>query len=177
MNPFSLFSMPNFHQRSKRKRGVILSPLGWQRLHSAQRQSEIEANNRHPYTLEDLNELTGLSLHTLSRVLRRQTPVDKRSLQDYFSAFNLTLTPRDYTRPTAETGFSREPIAPIQQDWGEAVDVSVFYGRSSELATLETWIMLDRCRLVGVLGMGGIGKTALTVKIAQQLQNQFEYVS
>ncbi len=168
--------MPNFHQQSKRKRGVILSPVGWQRLQAAQKQSEIEANRGHPYTLEDLNELTGLSLHTLSRVLRRKTPVDQRTLQDYFSAFNLTLTPKDYTRPTAETGFSRQPITPIQQDWGEAIDVSVFYGRTEELATLEQWIMLDHCRLVGVLGMGGIGKTALAVKIAQQLQEQFEYV-
>nr|MDJ0577749.1 NB-ARC domain-containing protein [Xenococcaceae cyanobacterium MO_234.B1] len=54
--------------------------------------------------------------------------------------------------------------------------MSVFYGRASELATLETWIQVDRCRLVGVLGMGGIGKTALVVKIAQQLQEQFEYL-
>ena len=168
--------MPNFRQRSKRKRGVILSPLGWQRLQAAQKQSEIEANRGHPYTLENLNELTGLSLHTISKVLRRQTPVDQRTLQDYFSAFNLILTPKDYTRPTAETGFSRESIAPIQQDWGEAIDVSGFYGRTEELATLEQWIVTDHCRLVGVLGMGGIGKTALAVKIAQQLQDQFEYV-
>ncbi|MDJ0589135.1 MAG: NB-ARC domain-containing protein [Pleurocapsa sp. MO_226.B13] len=168
--------MSSFHQRSKRKRGVILSPVGWQRLRSAQKQLENEANRGKPYTLEDLNELTGLSLHSLSRVLRRKTPVDQRTLQDYFSAFNLILTPRDYTRPTAETGFPDEQITPIQQDWGEAIDVSVFYGRVEELAILETWIQIDRCRLVGVLGMGGIGKTALAVKIARQLQNQFEYV-
>lgn len=36
--------------------------------------------------------------------------------------------------------------------------------------------MTDRCRLVGVLGEGGIGKTSLSVKLAQQIQEQFEYV-
>ena len=71
--------MPNFHQRSKRKRGVILSPVGWQRLQSAQAQSEREANHRQSYTLEDLNEITGLSRHTLTKVRRCQAPVDKRS--------------------------------------------------------------------------------------------------
>jgi flagellar biosynthesis GTPase FlhF len=29
----------------------------------------------------------------------------------------------------------------------------------------------DRCRLVALLGMGGIGKTALVVKLAGQIQN------
>ncbi len=168
--------MPSFHQRSKRKRGVILSPVGWQRLQAAQKQSEIETNGGQPYTLEDLNELTGLSINTLTKVRRRQTPVDQRTLSDYFSAFHLTLTPNDYARATAATVVHREQITPIQQDWGEAIDVSVFYGRSSELATLETWIVADRCRLVGVLGMGGIGKTALAVKLAEQIQEQFEYV-
>ncbi len=168
--------MPKFHQRSKRKRGVILSPEGWQRLQEAQKQAEREANHRHPYTLEDLNEITGLSSHTLTKIRRRQAPVDKRSLEDYFSAFNLNLTPSDYIRPTSATQIPREQVIPLQQDWGEAIDVSVFYGRTSELATLEKWIQTDHCRLVGVLGMGGIGKTALAVKIAQQLQKQFEYV-
>ena len=56
-----------------------------------------------------------------------------------------------------------------RQDWGEAPDVSIFYGRTEELATLEQWVLLDRCRLVGLFGMGGIGKTALSVKLAQQV--------
>ncbi|MGA7937463.1 MAG: hypothetical protein WCA35_28185 [Kovacikia sp.] len=60
-------------------------------------------------------------------------------------------------------------VPPPLQDWGEATDVSIFYGRAEELATLERWVIHDRCRLVGLFGMGGIGKTALSVKLAKQL--------
>ncbi len=62
------------------------------------------------------------------------------------------------------------------QDWGEAPDVSIFYDRSNELAQLEQWIVTERCRLVGILGMGGIGKTHLSVKLAERIQEQFDYV-
>ncbi len=33
-----------------------------------------------------------------------------------------------------------------------------------------------RSRLIALLGMGGMGKTALSVKLAEQLQGEFEYV-
>jgi len=62
------------------------------------------------------------------------------------------------------------------QDWGEAIDTSIFYGRSAELTALEKWIVQERCRLVAILGIGGIGKTALSVKLAEQVQPQFEYI-
>src|SRR4028119_2179064 len=60
-------------------------------------------------------------------------------------------------------------IANKHQDWGEAIDVSLFYGRTEELTTLEEWIVTDRCRLVTVLGMGGMGKTAIAAKAAAQV--------
>jgi hypothetical protein len=62
------------------------------------------------------------------------------------------------------------------QDWGEAPDVSIFYDRSDETAILKHWIVTNRCRLVGLFGMGGIGKTHLSVKLAERLQEQFDYV-
>jgi len=62
------------------------------------------------------------------------------------------------------------------QDWGEAIDVSHFYNRQQELETLETWISSNSTRLIGIFGIGGIGKTSLSVKLAQQIQSQFEFV-
>lgn len=61
-------------------------------------------------------------------------------------------------------------------DWGDAPDTSLFFGRADELATLHKWVLADQCRLVAVLGMGGIGKSAFTAKLGQQVADQFEAV-
>ena len=71
---------------------------------------------------------------------------------------------------------ARSASAHCRQDWGEAPDVTAFYGRTEELATLEQWVVRERCRLISVIGMGGIGKTTLVVKLAQQIQDEFEYI-
>lgn len=58
----------------------------------------------------------------------------------------------------------------------EAPELSNFYGREEELATLTQWIVCDRARLVVLLGLGGMGKTYLSIRCAQAIQNYFDQV-
>ena len=81
---------------------------------------------------------------------------------------NLDVLPEPATSETA--------IAQSRQDWSEAQDVSIFYGRSEDLTQLSHWIGEEHCRVVALLGMIGIGKTALSVKLAQQLKDNFDCV-
>ena len=74
----------------------------------------------------------------------------------------------------------------LREDWGEAPDVPVFHGRRQELNTLEHWLLDDRCRLITIVGLagvgktrlvrGGIGKTDLSLQLARRVQGEFEYL-
>jgi WD40 repeat protein len=66
-------------------------------------------------------------------------------------------------------------IAPCR-DWGDAPDVPVFFGRTQELEKLEQWVGQDHCRMVAILGMGGIGKTGISLQLARHIQDQFQWV-
>jgi len=79
---------------------------------------------------------------------------------------------RDRSASTVST--QALPISTLRQDWGDAIDVSIFYGRDQELTTLKQWLVQDRCRLVTLLGMGGMGKTSLSVKLAEAIQTEFD---
>jgi len=71
---------------------------------------------------------------------------------------------------------SRQIEAKISQDWGEAPEITSLWGRDEEIQNLKRWILADRCREICIWGMGGIGKTALAVKLAEQIQGDFDYL-
>ncbi|MBD2119391.1 NB-ARC domain-containing protein [Trichocoleus sp. FACHB-262] len=61
-------------------------------------------------------------------------------------------------------------------DLDEAPDVEAFYGRQPELQQLEQWIVSDRCEIVAIAGLGGIGKTALALALTERVQTEFSFV-
>lgn len=106
-----------------------------------------------------------------------EAQVSKRE-QDVASPFQMPTGHPSSTLRHAEQATHDQDNAGsrYQVDWGEAMDVSFFYGREQELAELERWIVTERCRLVALLGMGGIGKSALAVKCARQAQQHFDII-
>ncbi len=56
------------------------------------------------------------------------------------------------------------------------IEVDAFYGRAKELADLEALVLGERCRLVEIIGLGGMGKTALSIKLAKQVYHDFDQV-
>ena len=123
-----------------------------------------------------LSEDAGLSLATVSNFLAGK-PVDRATFVELCQ--RLALNCEEIAELDVAVRLDKKAegrIANKHQDWGEALDVSVFYGRTAELTTLVQWIVTDRCRLVTVLGMGGMGKTAVAAKVAAQVQHEFEYV-
>ncbi|MEH1864324.1 MAG: NB-ARC domain-containing protein [Nostoc sp.] len=163
-------------EKPKRNRGLILTREGWQKLQNAKLEWEFRNNNGFKFTLEELSEQAGITPVTFRKILTRETGVDKRTLVRLFMMFNLELDKSDYTSPDSDFKGQEGLNAPKRVDWGEMVDVSVFYGRTDELALLEQWLIQERCRVVALLGMGGIGKTSVAAKLAQKVQGWFEYV-
>ncbi len=63
----------------------------------------------------------------------------------------------------------------IHLDLADAPEPNLFYNRTSELSTLQNWI-LGRTRLITILGLSGIGKTALTLQLIPQIQHEFDRI-
>jgi hypothetical protein len=132
------------------------------------------SNGLYKYIEEMLSNQAGYSVKVKnwSRVthLLEQAGYKKGWFQSEQPIINPIITNKEQ-----DTDFKAHQSAKIK-DWGEAIDVSVFYGRTQELIQVKKWIVQERCRLVGILGLSGIGKTAFSVKLAEEIQDQFDYV-
>jgi WD40 repeat protein len=56
------------------------------------------------------------------------------------------------------------------------LDTADFCDRQTDLTTLTQWIMADRCRLVVLWGLTGVGKTTLVAQLMAQLRSQLDRV-
>jgi transcriptional regulator with XRE-family HTH domain len=121
----------------------------------------------------------GLSLATVSNFLTGK-PVSYATFEEVCQRLNLDwreiTTSAEVISTPAPYARKRKPNLNQFLDWGTAIDISAFYGYSQELTQLQLWISQDGCRLLGLFGISGVGKTTLATQLARQIQDQFDYV-
>jgi WD40 repeat protein len=163
--------------KAKRNRGVLLTLRGWQKFQESINKLEQQENRGEKFTYLELSKRTGLDGATIAKVLDCKESVDCRTLERFLRAFNLELEQDDYIKPSSKAEHVEQKKEIVNHEkavWSEMPTVPFFHGRTEELTCLEQWLIDDRCQLVALLGMGGIGKTALSVKLVERIQDQFD---
>lgn len=123
--------------------------------------SYLECANTYGYSSEYLKTVGYQLWQILSNIFNE--PVTKNNLH--------SVIRRQYLQ-TEKQVLEKELLANIVKDikiFQQNVDISFFYGREAESEILSKWILEERCRLVGIFGIPGIGKTTLACKLVQLL--------
>ncbi|TAE57777.1 MAG: NACHT domain-containing protein [Oscillatoriales cyanobacterium] len=167
--------------KARRDRGRILTDKGWKKIWDA-----IYLKFTDRPSLQTISEQTDpglnrnspsfVSTDTVSNILNRRAPADTAKMESLFASFGLRLESDDRTSGDISGNLAPAPTPQTRQNCSELPDISGFFGRREELGFLKNWISGDRCRLVAIFGMGGIGKTALCAQLAKQIQNEFDFV-
>ncbi|HLO86268.1 MAG TPA: NB-ARC domain-containing protein [Nostocaceae cyanobacterium] len=79
---------------------------------------------------------------------------------------------RSHSPPNSPQSKDRSQII----DLTEAPELTSFYDRTSELSTLRQSICEARTRLITIYGLSGIGKSAIALKLIEQIQTEFDYI-
>lgn len=159
--------------KRSRRRGLVLTEQGWQKL----LQAEVVYNQfGERYTFAELSERTLLDPRTICRIISRDEAVDKRSLNSFFEAFGLQLEKADYTMPTATGNQVGEQIGAASSSLnGLTAPTYKSHLRSEDVTRVRQRIIEDCCLLALLLGLEGLGQTTLSVTLEPQTQPRIEF--
>ncbi|OCR00785.1 ATPase [Oscillatoriales cyanobacterium USR001] len=79
---------------------------------------------------------------------------------------------RSHTPPDSPQTQNQSPIINLT----DAPELTYYYDRTSELTTLKEWILQQHTRLITIYGLSGIGKSAIALKLIEEIQTQFDYI-
>ena len=156
--------------KRQRNRGFLLSDRGKLRLETARHKAEKLNNEGKRYTVEQLSQITGLDLSTVTRVLDTSIRIDRRTLERFFQGFNLDLEAKDFYKPQLPNLQPQPTSLPIYYP----INYHNIYGRERELAQLKEYISDNKTIIL--YGTTGVGKTALASKLVDEIKGSFEYV-
>lgn len=146
--------------RQRRRRGIVLTAMGLNRLQTAIQSAQLQENDGRRFTQEELSNRIGVSTNTLSRLWSLKTAVDTRSVRLCFSSFNLELTESDYT-----TGEEAEQYNGIEYPSGP---VSLYSNLYIPRPPIEELVNQEICRpgcLIRIKAPKGMGKTSLKFRM------------
>ncbi|HCI79663.1 MAG TPA: hypothetical protein DHW02_08230, partial [Ktedonobacter sp.] len=133
--------------------------------------------------LSSIENGSGTPSEDLIRAYERELELEANSLMTLLGDVS---APRGRRHRSAANGKVSSPEHRAHsiknKDIVNAPVIKQFYGRREEYADLKKWIIDDRCTLISVVGMGGMGKTTLVARLIGQIDkntinHDFDYIA
>lgn len=160
---------------ARQEKNISLSKMAQLIRYTKGRLSSVENGHGQPSLelIRAYEEALGMRSGTLSRDER--SPDNMRKEQSVKSdQFEPLVVQAKKEANAPEVG--NKPARSFVEYADEAPRLHTFYGRESELIELRKWLVHDRCRVVTLLGIGGIGKTVLATRLKEEVKSQFAFV-
>ncbi|XZO01187.1 MAG: ATP-binding protein [Microcoleus sp.] len=120
---------------------------------------------------EDITKRNFRAILDSGKIYNISSPIGKNFVE--INNFNVC---QERARSPTEPQNPQQTPKQLHIDLGDAPEIFTFFDRTSELSTLENWITQEHTRLIALLGISGIGKTTLSLRLINQIKTQFDYI-
>jgi len=124
-----------------------------------------------------LSDVLGENVNKLNarNILEKISLSNSGSIGDFVGSNKVSINSKQKRSPKYSS-LSKPTENKTHLDIDTAPEITEFYGRTEELNTLKTWLIQDCHRIITCVGIIGIGKTTLAIKLIEQIQTSFEYI-